>query len=103
MTNMLIIGNLLILTSVFVWVGLLKAIYGRLEKNHPEQYDALGKPSIDKNTSRKTYRLILKRQHQEFGDRKLSKLCDLVLFTFVVGLMVLLFQITGYWVIPLLQ
>ena len=70
----------------------------RLRRDHPDVYDALGRPSVlDGAMGRrgKEWRLmkfILLREHGEFGDKTLSRLSD-TLFVLLVAELVWMFWI----------
>ena len=45
----IILGSIFI--SVFVWFYLCNKLYGLLSREHPETYEAIGKPSLIMNNS----------------------------------------------------
>ncbi len=66
----------------------------RLRRDHPDVYDALGRPSVldlDRGLSRwrkelRFMKFVLLREHVVFGDRTLSRLSDSLLFLFLIQL-----------------
>lgn len=82
----LIFGALLILT--LLWFVLLKWIFQKLEKNHFDKYEQMGKPSLFLNNNFKTVlatlKFICKREHKNLGDVALSKLSDIALVFLLV-------------------
>ncbi len=80
----------LLMAMVLIWFVLLKAIFIRLERQHPEKYEGMGKPSLFWNNSMKTgyatLKFIGRREHRELNDPGLSKLSDFTLAFFFVYL-----------------
>ena len=73
---------------VLIWFVLLKVIFTKLERYHPEKYKMMGEPSLFFNNSIKTgfttLKFIGKREHKTLNDPTLSKLSDFALIFFIV-------------------
>jgi hypothetical protein len=71
-----------------LWLVLVKLLFTRLEKHHPQKYETMGRPSLflRNNLSGCLAMLgfILSREHKTLGDNFLSKLSDVMLLIFVV-------------------
>jgi hypothetical protein len=80
----------ILMAMVFIWFILLKSIFIRLERQHPEKYKQMGSPSLFWNNSMKTqfstFKFICKREHKDLNNPGLSKLSDFTLVFFVVYL-----------------
>ena len=92
----------ILMAMVLIWFVLLKAIFIRLERQHPEKYEEMGKPSLFWNNSMKTgfatLKFIGKREHKELNNPGLSKLSDFALVFFFVYMVLffgLFFSIFG--------
>jgi hypothetical protein len=79
-------GTLMVM--VLVWFFLLKVIFKKLEREHPEKYKQMGEPGLIWNNSMKTGFATLKfiglREHTDLNNPALSKLSDFALVFFVV-------------------
>lgn len=73
---------------VLIWFILLKIIFTKLEREHPEKYKQMGEPSLFWNNSMKTglatLEFIGKREHKDLNNTALSKLSDFALVFFVI-------------------
>ena len=73
---------------VLIWFVLLKIIFSKLERSHPEKYKQMGEPSLFMNNSMKTglatLKFIGKREHNQLNDPALSKLSDFALVFFII-------------------
>lgn len=70
-------------TMVIVWFVLLKVLFSRLERKHPQKYEAMGKPSLflrnNIATGWATMKFLFVREHRPLNDSYLSKLSDSML------------------------
>jgi len=77
---------------VIVWFVLMKLFYNRLERSHPQKYEAMGKPSLFLRNniagSWATFKFLVGREHRQLHDRRLSRLSDTMLAFFAVYLIV---------------
>lgn len=75
--------GLVLFVMVIVWFVLLKVLFSRLERKHPEKYEAMGKPSLflrnNIATGWATMRFLFAREHRALNDSYLSKLSDSML------------------------
>lgn len=82
----IIFGSMMFM--VLIWFVLLKIIFTKLEREHPEKYKQMGEPSLFFNNSLKTglvtLKFIGKREHNNLNDPALSKLSDFALVFFVI-------------------
>jgi hypothetical protein len=69
--------------SVFVWFFLVFRLFKLLETEHPEKYEAMGKPTLFWNHSPKTswelMKFLFKREYASLGSSKLSFLGNVML------------------------
>ena len=86
-------------SMVLAWFVLIKQLYNRLERTHPEKYEAMGRPSLFLRNNIATNWALLKflvgREHRVLGDYGLSKLSDAML-VFAAIYLVLLFGMV-FW------
>ena len=79
---------------------LSKLLLNRLERVHPDKYEAMGRPSLflrnNITNAWATQKFIFGREHKNLNDSYLSKLSDVILVFFVIYL--LLF-IGVFWVV----
>jgi hypothetical protein len=73
---------------VLVWFVLAKLLFNRLAAAHPQEYEAMGRPSLFLRNSPSAGWAMLKflvgREHRTLGDGYLSKLSDgMLAFLFV--------------------
>ena len=72
------------------WLVLVKLLFLRLERFHPERYDAMGRPSlVFRNTpfgAFQTLKFVILRQHRILNDTYLSRLSDGMLCFFLIYL-----------------
>lgn len=87
---------------VAVWFVLLKRLFSRLERRHPEKYEAMGRPSLFLRNSiaggLATLRFLVGREHKALDDSALSRLSDAALVFFVIYpplFLVLTFAVAG--------
>ena len=77
---------------VLIWFALLKTIFTKLQRAHPEKYKQMGEPSLFMNNSIKTglatLKFIGKREHNMLNDPALSKLSNFALVFFVLYLVI---------------
>jgi hypothetical protein len=75
---------------VIVWFVLIKLLFNRLERAHPQKYQAMGRPSLFLRNhiagSWATFKFLVTREHKALGDRYLSKLSDAMLVFFAIYL-----------------
>ena len=68
---------------VIVWFVLIKVLFGRLERKHPQKYEAMGRPSLflrnNIATGWATMKFLFAREHRALNDSYLSKLSDAML------------------------
>ncbi|HNT35103.1 MAG TPA: hypothetical protein PKH07_08910 [bacterium] len=81
-----------------IWFWLIARLYRRLERDHPEKYLAMGKPTLFWRSSLVSsfdlLRFIFLQEHRELNDAHLSRLRDrmrLLLLTYTLLLAVELF------------
>jgi hypothetical protein len=76
---------------VVVWFVLIKLLFNRLERDHPQKYEAMGRPSLFLRNSIAggwaTLKFLLNREHKALNDEYLSKLSDTMLIYFAVYLL----------------
>jgi hypothetical protein len=76
---------------VIVWFVLIKLLYKRLEREHPQKYEAMGKPSLFLRNhisgSFATLKFLVSREHKALNDGYLSKLSDAMLVFFAIYLL----------------
>lgn len=87
---------------VIVWFVLIKLLFNRLERAHPQKYEAMGKPSLFLRNSIAggwaTLKFLLAREHKALSDSYLSKLSDAMLVFFAIYLLLffgLFFMVAG--------
>ena len=92
----------ILLAMVITWFVLIKLLFNRLERVHPQKYEAMGRPSLflrnNIATGLATLKFLLAREHRPLNDGYLSKLSDAMLAFFVVYLLLffsLVFLING--------
>ncbi len=90
----------ILFAMAITWLVLLRTLFARLERRHPEEFEEMGKPRVFWNNSAKNSWAMLgflfRREHRGLGDPALSRLSDFMLALFVAYLalfvgMVLLF------------
>ena len=73
---------------VLVWFVLIKMLFNRLERAHPQKYESMGRPSLflrnNIESGLATMKFLFAREHRKMGDGYLSKLCDFMLGFLVV-------------------
>jgi hypothetical protein len=78
---------------VIAWFVLIKLLFNRLERAHPQKYEAMGRPSLFLRNSISggwaTLKFLATREHKALNDKYLSKLSDAMLAFF--GIYLLLF------------
>lgn len=83
MKSFVLATNLVYAGLVLIWFGLLKLLFDRLERDHTQKYEAIGRPSLflrnNIATSIATLRFLFLREHRQLGDRSLSRLADSML------------------------
>ena len=76
---------------IIVWFVLIKILFNRLERAHPEKYEAMGRPSLflrnNIATGLATLKFIVAREHRSLNDGYLSKLSDSMLVYFAIYLL----------------
>ena len=76
---------------VIVWFVLIKILLNRLERAHPEKYEAMGRPSLFLRNNIAagwaTLKFIVAREHRSLNDGYLSKLSDSMLVYFAIYLL----------------
>lgn len=76
---------------VIVWFVLIKLLYRRLEREHPQKYEAMGKPSLFLRNHISggfaTLKFLVSREHKALNDDYLSKLSDAMLVFFAIYLL----------------
>src|SRR3546814_494202 len=81
----------LLFGMVIVWFLLIKILFNRLERAHPEKYEAMGRPSLflrnNIATGWATLKFIVAREHRSLNDVYLSKLSDCMLIYFAIYLL----------------
>ena len=81
----------LLFGMVIVWFVLIKLLFNRLERSHPQTYEAMGKPSLFLRNSIAggwaTLKFLVTRQHKPLNDSYLSKLSDAMLAFFAIYLL----------------
>ena len=94
--------NLIFVGLVLICFCLLKLIFNRLERDHADTYEAMGRPSLFLRNNIASgfafFKFLFLREHRQLGDPSLSRLADGMLLYFaafitaVFGLMVALPQ-----------
>ena len=73
---------------VLVWFVLVKILFVRLERKHPDKYKDMGEPSLIWNNSMKTnwafMKFLFRREHKTFDDPSISRLSDFMLVFFAL-------------------
>ncbi len=81
----------LLFGMVIVWLVLIKLLFNRLERSHPQKYEAMGRPSLFLRNSIAggwaTLKFLAGREHKPLNDSYLSKLSDAMLVFFAVYLL----------------
>jgi hypothetical protein len=92
----------LLFGMVIVWFVLIKLLFNRLERLHPQKYEAMGRPSLFLRNSiaggRATFKFLAAREHKSLNDSYLSKLSDAMLVIFAIYLLLffgLFFAVAG--------
>jgi len=87
---------------VIVWFVLIKLLFNRLERAHPQKYEAMGRPSLFLRNNIAggwaTLKFLVAREHKTLDDSYLSKLSDAMLVFFAVYLLLffgLFFAVAG--------
>ena len=93
----------IIFGMVIVWFVLIKLLFNRLERHHPQKYEAMGRPSLFLRNSISggwaTLKFLTTREHKALNDSYLSKLSDGMLVFFAIYLLLFL---GVFFVIPTL-
>ncbi|KPK54328.1 MAG: hypothetical protein AMJ84_01480 [Acidithiobacillales bacterium SM23_46] len=90
--------------SVFVWFGLTSRLYKILATDHPQKYEAMGKPTLFWNNSPRSGWLLVKfimtREYLALGNQRLVKLGNFMFGFFVVyGVLFSVLFVAVLWVI----
>ena len=92
---------------VIVWFVLIKLLFNRLERAHPQKYEAMGRPSLFLRNSIAggwaTFKFLVAREHKALNDSYLSKLSYAMLIFFAVYLLLffgLFFVVAGQAIHP---
>ena len=89
----------LLFIMAFGGLGLTKLLLSRLERAHPDKYEAMGKPSLflrnNISNAWATQKFIFCREHKTLNDKYLSKLSDVIL---VLSSIYFLLFIGVFWV-----
>jgi len=87
---------------VIGWFVLIKLLFNRLERAHPQKYEEMGRPSLflrnNIATGWATLKFLVGREHRPLRDSYLSKLSDGMLVYLVVYLLLffsLIFFLNG--------
>ena len=87
---------------VIAWFVLIKLLFNRLERSHPQKYEAMGRPSLFLRNhiagGWATLKFLAGREHKALNDSYLSKLSDAMLIFFSVYLLLffgLFFVVAG--------
>jgi hypothetical protein len=87
---------------VIVWFVLVKMLFNRLERAHPQKYESMGRPSLFLRNSIAggwaTLKFLIAREHKALNDSYLSKLSDAMLVFFAIYLVLffgLFFAVAG--------
>jgi hypothetical protein len=76
---------------VIAWFVMIKLLFNRLERAHPQKYEAMGKPSLflrnNIATGWATMKFLIAREHRALNDGYLSKLSDAMLAFFAIYLL----------------
>jgi hypothetical protein len=82
----------LLFGMVLVWFVLIKMLFNRLERAHPQKYESMGRPSLFLRNNIEngfaTMKFLFAREHRAMGDAYLSKLSDSMLVFLVAYLLV---------------
>jgi hypothetical protein len=72
---------------VFVWFALCKVLFNRLERAHPQKYEAMGRPSLvlrnNLANNLSFLRFLARREYVALNDAALTKLCKAMRIYFV--------------------
>ena len=92
----------ILFAMVVAWFVLIKLLFNRLERVHPQKYEAMGRPSLflrnNIATGLTTLKFLVAREHRTLKDSYLSKLSDSMLVFFAIYLLLffgLIFLISG--------
>ena len=92
----------LLFGMVLVWFVLIKLLFNRLDRSHPQKYEAMGRPSLFLRNSIAggwaTLKFLAAREHKSLNDSYLSKLSDAMIVFFAIYLLVffgLFFVVAG--------
>jgi hypothetical protein len=81
----------LLMCMVFVWFALCKILFNRLERAHPQKYEAMGRPSlILRNSIAGNWfflKFLTRREYVALNDRYLTQLCSAMRVYIVVYLL----------------
>lgn len=73
---------------VVIWFYLLRRLFNRLEHDHTEKYEAMGRPGLflrnNITSGFATFKFLFLREHRQLGDSGLSRLADGMLIYCVV-------------------
>lgn len=77
-----------LLAMILAWFVLLWSLLRRLRKQHPAEYQRLGRPGLFTRYGQQArlaiFRFLVLRQHRRLRDAELSRLADLMLAFLVV-------------------
>lgn len=80
---------------VIVWFVFIILLFSRLERAHPQKYEAMGRPSLFLRNSiagsLATMKYLIRREHKVLGDGYLSILSDVMLVFIIVYFLLFLF------------
>ena len=88
----LLVVPLAMFAMVIGWFVMLKIMFNRLERLHPQKYEAMGRPTLflrnNIYTGWMTLKFIGLREHRSLADATLSKLSDFMFGYFLLYLAV---------------
>ena len=94
-----VVAFFLLIGMVIVWFVLIKLLFNRLERMHPQKYEAMGKPSLFLRNSIAggwaTTKFLVTREHKALNDSYLSKLSDAML-VFIAIYLLLFFGLSHF-------
>jgi len=89
----------LLFASVFVWAALCYWLFKRLETQHPEKYEAMGKPSLIMNDSLSNniyfMKFLFKREYNDLNDPSITRLAQFMRVFFLVYFIGFMFLFLG--------
>jgi hypothetical protein len=81
----------ILLAMVTAGLALNKLLFKRLERSHPQKYEAMGRPSLflrnNVATGLATLKFVFAREHRALGDSYLSRLSDVILVYSIIYLL----------------